>query len=611
MALLGLSEVNLNYTGPQILDSVTLQIEEGERIGLLGRNGAGKSSLFRVIEGVLPPDSGEVSRQSGLHIASLQQDVPLDIAGTVREYLVQVRIRGHEDRPWETETAVDRVMRDLRLEPDASIATLSAGSKRRVLLAAAFVADPDILLLDEPTNHLDIETIAELETILLRRRGALVFVTHDRSFLRRIANRILDLDRGQLRSYSCSYEQYLERREAELAAEAEHAAQFDKKLAIEEAWIRKGIKARRTRNEGRVRALFALREERRARRESMGTAKAELIDTARSGRIVLKAKNLTFAHSESGPTIVRDFSTTVLRGDRIGVIGPNGCGKTTLTSLLLGSLTPVAGEVSHGTKVEIAHFEQLHDPLDESKTVMEIVGDGADTIVFGGRDRHVMGYLQDFLFSPGEIRGPVRKLSGGERRRLQLARLLSRPSNVLVLDEPTNDLDLETLELLEDLLMEFQGTLLLISHDREFLNNVVTSTVVFEGEGRWTEYAGGYDDWVRQSGAARQSRVDKAEPKKREGSPDGKNGRKSPARPKKLTFKESRELEALPPMIETLEAEKAALFAELETPDFYRKKGDAVAQTNKRVSEVTAQIEAAYARWEELEALREAAAGDR
>jgi ATP-binding cassette subfamily F protein uup len=474
-----------------------------------------------------------------------------------------------------------------------------------VLLAAAFVADPDILLLDEPTNHLDIETIAQLEALLLKRRGALVFVTHDRSFLRRIANRILDLDRGRLRSYGCAYEKYLERRDAERAVEAEQAAQFDKKLALEEAWIRKGVRARRTRNEGRVRALFALREERRARRSEIGAVRAELQEAERSGRIVLKATEVSFCYSPGEPHIARDVSTTVLRGDRVGIIGPNGCGKTTLISLLLGSRPPDAGTITHGARVEIAHFEQLHDTLDDAKTVMENVGEGRETISFGGRDRHVMGYLQDFLFSPEEIRGPVRKLSGGERRRLQLARVLSRPSNVLILDEPTNDLDLETLELMEDLLMEFTGTLFLISHDREFLNNVVTSTLVFEGDGRWSEYAGGYDDWARQAGVVRDARAAK-EPSKKERTA----GASKPARTnrsKKLTFKEARELEALPATIEDLETERTRLYAELESPDFYRSQGDAVAETTGRVKELAALIETAYARWEALEAIREAA----
>jgi len=599
MALLSLNNVTFGFTGPILMDSISLQVEPGERIGLLGRNGTGKSTLLRILHGELEPDSGEIVRNPGLEIAGLQQDVPLDPTGTVQEFLQEKCEMSKATETWEVHTRIDRTIAQLDLDASAVVRSLSAGSKRRVLLAAALVAEPDLLILDEPTNHLDIDTIGRLEETLKRRSGALAFVTHDRSFLRRLATRILDLDRGELRSYSCGYERYLERKEDEQRARAEQAAQFDKKLAQEEVWIRQGIRARRTRNEGRVRALEALREERRQRRDAVGKVKAELNVTNRSGRMVLRTKNVSFAY-ETEP-IVRDVSLTIMRGDRIGILGPNGCGKTTLLKLLLDELTPNTGTVERGVKVEHAHFEQLHDVLDEEKSLFDNVGQGRDVVTFGSGNRHVMGYLEDFLFTREQIRGPVSKLSGGEKKRLQLAIVLSRPTNLLVLDEPTNDLDLETLELLESMLLEFDGTLLLVSHDREFIDNVVTSTLVSEGAGRWKEYVGGYKDWLRQqipkeSGTKKKKSASKSESKRA----------KTANKPPRLSFKEKRELELLPDRIEALETEQKSIFTAMSLPEFYKSASEEITRTQDRLAELERELASAYERWEQLESIREA-----
>ncbi len=594
MPLLSLNQVSIAFDGPPLLNAVGLQIENGERIGLLGRNGAGKSTLLAIVEGTLAPDAGEVVRQPGLRIASLPQNVPFDLTGTVHDYLRHVCGVTSSDAAWTIETRIDQAASDLTLDVGADLAALSAGSKRRVLLAAALVRDPELLILDEPTNHLDIDAIDHLEQALTRRRGALLFVTHDRSFLRGLATRILDLDRGALRSYRTGYDAYLERREDELRVEADQAALFDRKLAQEEAWVRQGIKARRTRNEGRVRALESLRLERRARREEPGRVQAQLQEAERSGHMVIRCRNLS--HELGGRPIVRDLSCTVLRGDRVGILGPNGCGKTTLIRLLLGELAPAHGTVERGSRLEVAHFEQLHDSLDETKTVAGNIGEGREVVFVGGMERHVVGYLREFLFSPEQIRGPVTKLSGGERRRLQLAKILSRPANLLVLDEPTNDLDLETLELLEDLLLEFQGTLLVVSHDRAFLDNVVTSTLAFEGDGRWTEYVGGFTDWLRQRPAAAPAAA--AAAKSRRPQP-----RAAAARSRKLGFKEQRELEGMPARIEVLETEQQELFALMAAPGFHAKRGAQIVAAQARMAEVAREIQTAYARWMELEAI--------
>ena len=592
MPLISLNNVRLTFVGPALLDSVGLQIEDGERLGLLGRNGAGKSTLLKILAGTLAPDSGDVVRQPGLRVASLPQDVPLDLAGTVHDYLHAVCGVAGSDAGWAIAARIDQAARDLTLDLGAAIETLSAGSKRRVLLAAALARDPDLLILDEPTNHLDIDAITHLEDSLRRRRGALVFVTHDRNFLRTLATRILDLDRGALRSYRTTYDAYLEQREAALRVASEQEALFDKKLAQEEAWVRRGIKARRTRNEGRVRALESLRLERGARREEVARVKAALQEAERSGRMVLRCQGLGYAYQ--GEPIVRDYTGTILRGDRIGILGPNGCGKTTLIQLFLGELAPQQGTVTAGTRLEVAHFEQLHDVLDPSKSVVENIGEGRETVSVGGAERHVVGYLRDFLFTPEQIQGPIVRLSGGERRRLQLAKVLSKPCNLLVLDEPTNDLDLETLELLEDLLLEFQGTLLVVSHDRAFLDNVVTSTLVCEGQGLWRDYVGGYTDWLRQTTAPDPPPAAKAARPKPE---------RASAPPRKVGFKEKRELHDLPAQIEKLEAERQGLYAAMASPTFYATPGDEIARMRERLAEVEAAIHRAYARWMELEAL--------
>ncbi len=596
MALISLAEVSLAFAGPPLLDRASLQIEPGERIGLLGRNGAGKSTLLRVLEGTLAPDSGEVVRQSGVKVAGLRQDVPDDIHGPVRDWLHVVLGVATHDHSWTVERAIERAAEDLQLDLDAAFESLSAGSKRRVLLAAALVHEPDVLLLDEPTNHLDVDTIERLEAALERRRGTLVFVTHDRAFLRRMATRIVELDRGRVRSYASGYDAYVETREAERIVEADQAAAFDKKLAQEEAWLRQGIKARLTRNEGRVRRLEALRVERRARRDETGGVRASLLEGEQSGRRVLRAEGVSFAYPGGAP-VVRDLSVTIQRGDRIGLLGPNGSGKTTLIKLLLGELAPTAGAVTPGTKLEIAYFRQMHDELDERLTVRDNVSEGREMIVFGDAQKHVVGYLQDFLFTGEQIQGPISKLSGGERRRLQLAKMLARPCNVLVLDEPTNDLDLETLELLENLLAEFSGTLLVVSHDRAFLDDVVTSTIVAEGGGAWREYVGGWSDWVRMRPAAE---VATREPKSA-----ARPAKPAPSAPaaRKATFKDKRDYAELPARIEALETEKASLFELLADGTFYTTRAAEVAPTQARLATIEAELAAAYERWLELEEL--------
>jgi len=606
MALLSLNNVSIAFAGPPLLDAVSLQIDDGERLGLLGRNGAGKSTLLRILEGTVAPDSGDVIRQPGLSVASLQQDVPLDLTGPVREYLHDVCGATRSDTAWEIETRIERVARDLTLDLDAAFETLSAGSKRRVLLAAALVRDPDLLILDEPTNHLDIDAITHLEETLLDRRGALVFVTHDRTFLRKLTTRILDLDRGALRSYRTTYDIYLEKRDEELRVESAQDALFDKKLAQEEAWIRRGIKARRTRNEGRVRALESLRAERRARRDEVGRVKAQLNEAERSGRLVLRCRDLGYAYDGgAGGPIVRGFTWTMMRGDRVGILGPNGCGKTTLISLLLGDLPPGEGTLTAGTKLEVAHFEQLDEGLDDAKTVFENVAEGRAVIKLGRSERHVVSYLRDFLFTPDQIMGPVLKLSGGERKRLRLAKILARPANLLVLDEPTNDLDLETLELLEDLLLEFQGTLLVVSHDRAFLDNVITSTLVWEGGGRWREYFGGYEDWLRQKQSAAPPPAAKpARPRPERSARSEQLARSEEAaeRPRRPSFKERLELGELPGKIESLEAARQNLYDLLASPDLYATRQHEVVPAKQELAAIEDEIRKAYARWMELEA---------
>ena len=627
MPILTLRNATLSYGQPPLIDHINLAIDKGERLCLVGRNGAGKSTLFKLITGETKLDEGEIIRNQGLRIAQLEQEVPRDTQGSVfhvvagglgqtgallEEYhrLSLAMAHGEEGLMdalercqhalesaggWALNQRVDAVLTRLGLDGDADIGQLSGGLKRRVMLARALVSEPDLLLLDEPTNHLDIDAITWIEEFLLGWSGSLLFITHDRAFLQRLATRIIELDRGRLYDFPCDYANYLIRKEELLANEEKENALFDKKLAQEEVWVRQGIKARRTRNEGRVTALKKMRAEFAARRNLTGTATINVQDAQRSGHLVAEAENVCFAHGEK--TIIKNFSTTILRGDKIGIIGPNGAGKTTLLNLLLGKSAPTSGTLRLGTNMQIAYFDQYRAQLDEEKSVQDNVGEGADFIVLNGQRKHIMSYLQDFLFSPARVRQPVKALSGGERNRLLLAKLFTKPANVLVLDEPTNDLDSDTLELLEERLVEYSGTLLLVSHDRAFLNNVVTSTLVFEGGGVINEYVGGYDDWLRQrrvaaAPATSQKNMTNAAPT-------------TPAEPKakvkKRSYKDQRELDELPAKIEALDAEKAALTAQMNMPEFYRQDKNAIAVTQQRLADIELALAQAYARWEALE----------
>jgi ATP-binding cassette subfamily F protein uup len=602
MALIQLNDVSITFRGPALLDGVTCTIEPGQRIGLLGRNGSGKTTLMRILAGQVQADHGECAVTAGAKVALLPQEVPHDLHGSVTD--VVLHGLPTEDRDdahhWQAEQRVERLLGRMNLAGDLDVSTLSSGMKRRVLLARTLVSEPDMLLLDEPTNHLDIDAIGWLEDFLSRWPATLLFVTHDRAFLRRLATRILEIDRGRLFDWSCDYETFLVRKEAALAAEEKQNALFDKKLAQEETWIRQGIKARRTRNEGRVRALKQLRIQRSERRDKIGTAKLDLQAGQRSGALVAKVDSISFDYD--GQSIVRDFSTTIMRGDKIGVVGPNGAGKTTLLRLLLGQLAPQSGSVRLGTNLEIAYFDQLREQLNEDATVQDNVGAGAEMLVINGQSRHVLGYLQDFLFTPERARTPIRFLSGGERNRVLLARLFSKPANVVVLDEPTNDLDLETLELLEEQLVQFDGTLLVVSHDRAFLNNVVTSTIVFEPAGV-REYVGGYDDWLRQRSEAvaeaceQEVTLGKATP--------AAAAEKPPVARRRRTYKERLELESLPAKIAELDAEIAKLHEEMARPEFYQQPSATIAQKGTRLKDFDQSLAAAYARWEELEQLSE------
>ncbi|MDQ7786022.1 MAG: ATP-binding cassette domain-containing protein [Thermodesulfovibrionales bacterium] len=629
MALVSLQEVRIAFGGPELLDGVTLQIERGERVCLVGRNGVGKSTLIKIMGGELAPDSGEIIRAGASRVASLEQEAPRDLTGTVfdivsdglgdivellSEYrsLVHGLALGHNpgiitdlervqhlidsSGGWQIQQRVETVLSRLGLDPDAAAAGLSGGFRRRVLLARALVNEPDLLLLDEPTNHLDIESLSWLEEFLLEFRGAILFITHDRRFLQTLATRIIELDRGRVTDWPGDYKTYLARRQAELDAEAAHNSLFDRKLAQEEAWIRQGIKARRTRNEGRVRALKELRRERLSRLEQTGSAEMKLNEAKRSGKLVLEIKGI--GHSYEGSPLIRDFSAVIRRGDKIGIIGPNGSGKTTLINILLGSITPLRGSVRTGTRFEVAYFDQHRAQLDDEKSVRDNVGDGYDSVTVNGRTRHIIGYLADFLFPPERSRLPVKVLSGGERNRALLAKLFTKPSNVLVLDEPTNDLDADTLELLEEMLMEYQGTVLLVSHDREFLNNIVTSTIVFEGDGRLVEYVGGYDDWLRQRSISSPGETEKVKKKEKPG-----KSRPQQERLRTLTFREKKEIAALPALIESMEAERAGLYETLADPDFYRQEGRSIPTVTARMAELDKEIPAAYERWELLESI--------
>ena len=611
MALISLQNVSLTFGGPLLLEEVNLQIESGEWVGLLGRNGMGKSTLLKLVNGDLLPQSGSVARQQNLRVAYLSQEVPLGLAGTVSEIvtggldvLTGGTGGGIEDH-WQRQLQVEQVIARMELDPDARFDALSAGMKRRVLLARGLARNPDILLLDEPTNHLDINSITWLEDFLTRWGGTLFFVTHDRLFLQRIAHRIVELDRGRLFDWNCDYATFLQRKEAMLASEQEHNVNFDKKLAQEEAWIRRGIEARRTRNEGRVRALKRLRELRSERRDQAGKVKMQIQEVRRSGRLVIEAEGMGYAYANK--PIVNNFSTVIQRGDKVGIIGPNGSGKTTLLRILMGQLAPQQGTVELGTNLEIAYFDQLRTQLDETQSVLNNVGQGRDTIIINGKTRNLIGYLEDFLFTRDRVQAPISALSGGERNRLLLARLFAHPANLLVMDEPTNDLDIETLELLEDLLLDYSGTLLLVSHDREFLNNLVTSTIALDGKGQASEYVGGYDDWLRQSQVETpqilQQKVRKTNLPltKTELQPadDGQH---------KMTYKEKRVLEAqkqelaeLPARIEALEAEQLQISKTMAAPAFYLGDASEISRLANRLKELEEELAKAYQRWQELD----------
>jgi ATP-binding cassette subfamily F protein uup len=606
MPLVTIKNLSIGYRGPPLLDSVNCQIEPGQRIGLLGRNGEGKTTLLRLLCGDEQPDHGEVQLSPLTTVALLPQEVPQDLTGSVSHVIAQGwhAASDVEERPeWKKHQSVEQIISRMELDGDAQFESLSSGMKRRVLLARSLVSSPDLLLLDEPTNHLDIDAITWLEDFLGRWSGTLIFVTHDRMFLRRIANRILEIDRGRLFDWSCDYDTFLKRKEAALDAEEKQNALFDKKLAQEEVWIRQGIKARRTRNEGRVRALERLRRERSQRRALQGKVSLRIDQGQRSGNLIVEVKNVSFSYGDCD--IVRGFSTAIERGDKVGLIGPNGAGKTTLLRIILGQLPPQSGSVRLGTNLQIAYFDQLRQQLADDMTVQENVGDGSDTVRVGGQSMHVIGYLQDFLFSPERARTPVRFLSGGERNRVLLARLFAKPANVIVLDEPTNDLDAETLELLEERLVQYEGTLLLVSHDRAFLNNVVTSTIVFEPSGV-KEYAGGYDDWLRQRPA---TATVAAESSRAEAKPPQANQRGNAEaslppdnqRKRRLTFKQQQELASLPTTIEQLEAQIASIHEAMAQPNFYQQPGDRLAAEQSRLKDLNAQLASAYERWEELE----------
>jgi ATP-binding cassette subfamily F protein uup len=628
MAVVCFRGVSFGFVSPPLLDRVDFSVERGERVGLLGRNGAGKSTFMKLVNDELRPDAGIVDRQAGARVARLEQDVPVGRLGTIfdevalglgefgdaiaaffklhqsTEALSDAEQRDLERRSealnpetsWKLEHRVDQVLDRMQLDPHRKFDSLSSGMKRRVLLAKALVTEPDVLLLDEPTNHLDIEAIAWLEEFLLKFSGTLIFITHDRVFLQRLATRIVELDRGKLYDWTCDYQTFLVRKEDALLAEEQQQALFDKKLAQEEVWIRKGVKARNVRNEGRVRALEKLRSERQARREKVGSIQVEMQDAERSGALVINARDVCYQYNADGPTIISGLTTTIMRGDKVGIIGPNGAGKTTLLRMLLGELEPTSGAIRRGTNREVAYFDQLRAQLDENQTVQENVSSGQTEIMVNGRKRHIISYLEDFLFSPERSRSLVKYLSGGERNRLLLARLFSKPSNVLVLDEPTNDLDAETLELLENLLVEYPGTVLLVSHDRAFLNEVATNTLVFEGNGAIKDYSGGYDDWLMQRRLAAgvveaAAKATKAEATRTE----------TPAKPRRLSFKEQKELELLPKQIERMEIEQAELHEAMAKPNFYQQDKVTIATATQRLERLQRDLAKAFERWESLE----------
>jgi len=597
MPLVSLDRVSIAFGHLPLLDEVSCQVDPGERIAVIGRNGSGKSTLLQIVGGELAPDVGLVLRQPRIRVARLVQDVPLSADRSVAEVVGEGLgpLDAHDE--WQRQHQADMVMSRLSLPPAAIVDSLSGGWKRRVLLARALVGQPDLLLLDEPTNHLDIEAITWLETFLAEYRGAVIFVTHDRAFLERLATRIVELDRGHATSWPGDYATFERKKEEWLANEELQQDRFDKKLAVEETWLRRGVKARRTRDEGRVKALMAMRAERAERRAPIGNVRLPIEQSDASGKMVFEAERVSFSFPERATPVIADWSARIMRGDRIGLIGPNGAGKTTLLRLLLGELAPTAGEVRRGANVQVAYYDQQREQLDPDRSVVDTIADGNDTVVVNGQPRHVHGYLQDFLFSPERARSPVRALSGGERNRLLLARLFTRPANVLVLDEPTNDLDLETLELLEQQLVEWPGTLLLVSHDRRFLDNVVTSTLVFEGAGRVGEYVGGYEDWLRQSSSGPKFEASRPKPL----SPSPKS--QAPRPKKKRTFKEEREYAELPDRIAVLEEEQKRVQSLLADSAFYTKPASEIKAAVDRVEQIDRELHEAMTRWDLLDSI--------
>ena len=626
MPLVTLQDIYLSYGQPPLIDHINLVIERGERVCLIGRNGAGKSTVLKILTGQITADDGVLKRASGVKIAQLEQSVPEDAQGSVFDVITQglgtegeLAKRYHHlilelgnnpsdqtmrdleecqselDRVngWDINQRVESIITKMDLDADVDISSLSGGYKRRVLLARALVCDPDLLLLDEPTNHLDIDAIQWVEQFLLKWEGSLLFISHDRRFMDNLATRFIEIDRGQLTEFNCNYATYLQRKEEILEIEDRQNALFDKRLSQEEIWIRQGIKARRTRNEGRVRALKSMRREYADRRKRQGTARMDIQQADRSGKIVAEAQNISFAFEGDQQPVVCDFSTLIQRGDKVGLIGRNGVGKTTLIKLLLSELTPQQGSIKTGTNLSVAYFDQYRSALDEEKSVQDNVSGGRDMLEIGGKPKHVISYLQDFLFAPERCRQPVKALSGGERNRLLLAKLFTQPSNVLVLDEPTNDLDIDTLDLLEELLIDYRGTIILVSHDRAFLNNVVTSTLVFEGNGKINQYIGGYDDWLRQRKT--EQPISSQQPAKVQA--------KATTTSKKLSYKDQRELDNLPQEIENLEMQIADISEQISQPDFYKGDRAATAKTEIQLSELQQQLSHCYERWELLENL--------
>ena len=593
MALLGFRDVRFQFNGIQLLDGVRFQIERGERVCLTGRNGAGKSTMMRLALGEHEPDSGEIVKEATARIGYLPQEIPGALPGTVLE-IIRAGAAHHENEgEWKAEIEADRWAERAGLDPSALFASLSGGQKRRVLLCKALAGEPDLLMLDEPTNHLDLPSIEWMEDVLLSSRCALMFVTHDRAFLKRVSTRILELDRGRLFDWDCDWDTFIARKEELLVAEEKAAMEFDKVLAQEEVWIRRGLKARRTRNEGRVRRLEAMRQERFERRNRQGNVNLRLEDADRSGKLVAKLRNVSFAWGER--QILKDVSLDVQRGDRIGILGANGSGKTTFLRVLLGDLQAQSGTAYLGTNLEILYFDQMRLELPPDATVREAIAEGRDTVTIGGRSRHVMSYLRDFLFGPEKALAKVSTLSGGEKNRLMLARLFTRPANILVMDEPTNDLDVETLDLLSGILDEFQGTVLLVSHDRAFLDEVVTTVLVLSPDGTMSEHIGGYSEWAKLKAAQEAQALSE----KREAEAVARN---EGAPKRKLSYKDQRELDGLPAQIETLEAQAAKLSETMADPAFYRKPAAEIAVANQKATELSEAITAAYARWESLSA---------